>query len=83
MITRILIIGLIASAVIGILMISLVQTRIIKIHGIKYFRKRGFINSYWNDRTEQEKWIFFLGLAFVTIPFIIVFLIGIWQKISV
>ncbi len=36
--------GLIDLAAIGLLLISLVQTKIIKEHGIWHFHKRGFIN---------------------------------------
>jgi hypothetical protein len=70
-ITGYIVLGLIVLAATGILLISLVQTRIIRQHGIGHFHKRGFINVYWRDRTKSERWCFWVGLVLMSLPFII------------
>lgn len=80
MILTYIIVGSFGLAVVGILLISFVQIRIIREHGIWHFQKRGFINVYWHDRTKGERWCFWIGLALILLPFIIV---GIWSLLSV
>lgn len=65
------VIGLMALAAIGILMISFVQTRIIARHGIGHFKKRGFVNVYWHDRTRAERWCFWTGLILLITPSVV------------
>lgn len=65
------VVGLIVLAVIGILLISFVQTRIIRRHGMGHFQKRGFINVYWHDRTKVERWCFWFGLTLLITPFVV------------
>ncbi len=65
------VIGLMVLAAIGILLISFVQTKIIARHGIGHFKKRGFINVYWYDRTRTERWCFWTGLILLTTPFVV------------
>jgi len=69
--TGYLVVGLMALAAIGILLISFVQTRIIRRHGIGHFQKRGFINVYWHDRTRAERWCFWVGLSLLSTPFLV------------
>jgi len=68
---RHLIIGSLVLAAVGILLISSVQSRIIRQHGIWHFQKRGFAKVYWDDRTTTEKWCFWVGVIFVFLPFIV------------
>ena len=71
MIISYLVAGLLVLFAAGILLISFVQRRIIKDHGILHFQKRGFINVYWHDRTKAERWCFWIGLVLMSLPFII------------
>jgi hypothetical protein len=71
MIISYLVAGLLVLVAAGILLISFVQTRIIRDHGIWHFQKRGFINVYWHDRTKAERWCFWVGLVLMSLPFII------------
>ena len=71
MIISYLVAGLLVLLAAGILLISFVQTRIIRDHGIWHFQKRGFINVYWHDRTKAERWCFWVGLVLMSLPFII------------
>jgi hypothetical protein len=71
MIISYLVAGLLVLFAAGILLISFVQTRIIKDHGIRHFQKRGFINVYWHDRTKAERWCFWIGLVLMSLTFII------------
>jgi hypothetical protein len=71
-----LLIGSLALAAVGILLISSVQTRIIKQHGVWHFQKRGLTNVYWRDRTTPERWYFWTGFSLVIAPFIVV---GLWK----
>jgi hypothetical protein len=75
-----LIIGVLALDAVGILLVSFVQTRIIREHGIWHFQKRGFKKVYWHDRTKAERWCFWIGAFLAFLPFIIV---GIVQVISI
>jgi hypothetical protein len=71
MIISYLVLGLLVLFAAGILLISFVQIRIIKDHGIRHFQKRGFINVYWHDRTKTERRCFWIGLVLMSLPFII------------
>jgi hypothetical protein len=75
-----LIIASFALAAVGILLVSFVQTKFIKEHGIWHFQKRGFINVYWHDRTKAERRCFWVGLVLFSVPFVIV---GIWRLLHV
>jgi len=68
--TGFLVFSLFVLAATGIVLISLVQTRIIREHGIWHFQKRGFINVYWHDRTIAERWCFWAGLSLMITPFV-------------
>jgi hypothetical protein len=69
---------LIGSPVLGILLISFVQSRIIVKHGMWHFGKRGFRNVYWHDRTPTERLCFWIGMFLLLLPFIV---IGTWQAV--
>jgi hypothetical protein len=70
-VTGYLVAGLIVLAAVGILLISFVQTRIIRRHGMGHFQKRGFINVYWHDRTKAERWCFWAGLTLLITPLVV------------
>jgi hypothetical protein len=57
-------------AAIGVLLMTYVQTRIIKAKGIRHFGERGFINVYWRERTTTERLCFFAGLGLLLLPFV-------------
>jgi hypothetical protein len=78
--TGYIVVGVIVLAATGILLITLVQTRIIIRHGIGHFHKRGFINVYWHDRTKTEKWCFWVGLVLLLIPFVVA---GLYAMVTV
>jgi hypothetical protein len=56
---------------VGVLLISYVQTGIIRAEGFRAFRKKGFVTVYWRERSATERWCFFVGLALLVIPFIV------------
>ena len=58
-----------ALAAVGVLLMTYVQSGIIKANGIKHFRERGFVNVYWRDRTKTERCCFFVGLTFLLLLF--------------
>jgi hypothetical protein len=59
-----------ALAAVGVLLMTYVQTRIIRGKGIRHFGERGFVNVYWRDRTTIERWCFFVGLSLLLLPFV-------------
>jgi hypothetical protein len=59
-----------ALAAVGVLLMTYVQTGIIKNKGIRHFGERGLVNVYWRDRTTAERWCFFVGLGFLLLPFV-------------
>jgi hypothetical protein len=65
-----LVISAFALAVVGVLLITYVQTEIIKGKGMRHFGERGFVNVYWRDRTTTERWCFFIGLGLLLLPFV-------------
>jgi hypothetical protein len=60
-----------AAAAVGVVLMTYVQSRIIKARGISHFGERGFVNVYWRDRTTTERWCFFTGLGLVLLPFVV------------
>jgi hypothetical protein len=57
---------------VGVLLISYVQRGIIRTEGLNAFRRKGFVAVYWRERTEAERWCFFLGLVLMVMPFLAV-----------
>jgi hypothetical protein len=57
-------------AAVGVLLISYVQTGIIRAEGFKTFREKGFVTVYWRDRSAIERWCFFVGVALLVMPFV-------------
>jgi hypothetical protein len=59
-----------ALAAVGVVLMTYVQSGILKAKGIKHFGERGFVNVYWRDRTTTERWCFFVGLTLLLLPFV-------------
>ena len=59
------------SSAFGILLFFSVQKMIIEQYGIRNILRRGFINTYWNDRTKKEKLRFYLGFSLALISGVI------------
>jgi len=59
-----------AVAAVGVMLMTYVQSRIIKAKGITHFGERSFVNVYWRGRTTTERWCFFVGLTFLLLPFV-------------
>jgi hypothetical protein len=78
--TGFIVVSLIVIAATGIVLISLIQTKIIREYGIRHFKKRGFINVYWHDRTITERWCFWTGLSLMITPFVVA---GLYAIVSV
>ncbi len=72
-----------ALAVVGVLLITYVQTGIIRVKGFRGFRERGFANVYWRDRTTTEKWCFYIGLSFLLLPFVALGLVSLSSALPV
>ena len=68
-----LVVSLFAMAGVGILLISYSQARIIKDKGLrtslKYFSERSFVDIYWRDRTQTEKYCFLAGVLLSVLSF--------------
>jgi hypothetical protein len=64
------VISALALAAVGVLLMTYVQTGIIKAKGIRHFGERGFVNVYWRDRTATQRWCFFGGLGLLLLPFV-------------
>ncbi len=72
-----------ALAAVGVLLISYVQTGIIRAEGFKVFRQKGFATVYWRERDAIERWCFFLGLALLLMPFIAFGVLAIANAVAV
>jgi hypothetical protein len=59
-----------ALAAVGVLLMTYVQTGIIKAKGIRHFGERRIVDVYWRDRTTTERWCFFGGLSLLLLPFV-------------
>jgi len=70
-------------AAVGVLLISYVQTGIIRAEGFKVFRQKGFATVYWRERSATERWCFFLGLGLLVAPFITFGLLAIANAVAV
>ena len=66
-----------AAAGVGVVLMTIVQSRIIKAKGIGHFGERGFVNVYWRDRSMMERWCFFVGLTLLLLPFVALGLLAI------
>jgi len=70
-------------AAIGVLLISYVQAGIIRTEGFKVFREKGFVTVYWRERNSAERWCFFVGLAFLAMPFVVFGFVAVANAVAV
>jgi hypothetical protein len=74
-----LVISAFALAAVGLVLMTYVQSGIIRVKGIWHFGQRGFFNVYWRDRTITERWCFFVGLSLLLLPFVVFGMLSIFN----
>jgi len=81
--TSYIIVSAFVLASVGVLLISYVQTGIIRADGFKAFRQKGFATIYWRERSAMERWCFFLGVALLVMPFIVFGVITLTNAVAI
>jgi hypothetical protein len=77
-----LVLGSFALAAVGVLLMTYVQTGIIRTNGIRHFRARGVVDIYWRDRSPTERWCFFVGISLLLLPFVTLGLSSLFARVA-
>jgi len=58
-----------STAAVGVLAISVVQTRIARRHGWRHFAQTPFFSVYWRELSPTDRWLFWCGTTLLLLPF--------------